>query len=157
MRGSLSRGWVWIIGIFIFVAVGGVLALVIARIEALPRGPEPVVWDHTPCSECAMAVSEKGYAAQLQTTGGEVLDFDDPGCLFQYLSKMAPKIHEIYFHHVREDRWIPRDRVAFIASGPSPMGYDLGAVNADEAGAIPFEEAMRQATEGGRGGSSARQ
>ena len=152
MRGSIS--WVWVVGGLVVVA-GGILALVIAHTEALPRGPEPVVWDRTPCSECGMAVSEKGFAAQLQITDGEVLDFDDPGCLFQYLSKASPKVHEIYFHHVREDRWIRRDRAAFIVAGPSPMGYDLGAVDIGKEGAVSFEQAMRQATPATRGGVGA--
>jgi len=146
VKGSISTGWIWGLGGILIIAIIGLLALLIAHTKALPTGPEPFVWNRTPCAECGMAVSERGYAAQLQTMGGEVLNFDDPGCLFQYLHKIDPKVHEIYFHHMREDRWIRRDHAAFITVGPSPMGYNLGAVDAGEPGAVPWEEAMQQVT-----------
>lgn len=147
--------WNWVLAGGIVLVVGGVLALVIAGNEALPQGPVPVVWNRTSCAECGMAVSERGYAAQLQTRNGEVLDFDDPGCLFRYLRKEAPGIHEIYFHHVREDRWIRRDKAAFIPSGPSPMGFDLGAVDGGTSGALSYDDAMRKTEHSTRGGADA--
>ncbi len=118
-----------------------VVVVVIAGSQALPAGPRAIVWDRTSCAECRMAVSEKPYAAQLQTADGRVLDFDDPGCLFRFLDEEEPKVHALWFRHVREDRWIHGGAVAFIESGPSPMGFDLGAVLAGTEGSIGFEEA----------------
>lgn len=131
----------------VLVAAGlGVTAVVfvIGRSEALPTGPVDVVWNHTLCAECRMSVTERAYAAQLQTKDGQVLNFDDPGCLFRYRSGNAPVVHAIYYHHVREDRWVPGTAVGFIASGPSPMGYDLGAVDAGTAGALSADQAQAQ-------------
>jgi len=114
---------------------GALLILFISRSEALPEGPQAVVWDRTPCAECRMSVGEPPFAAQLQTHDGRVLDFDDHGCLFRYVAENAPEVHAIYFHHVREDRWIPESRALFVPAGPSPMAYNLGAIEAGEAAA----------------------
>ncbi|MBK8232750.1 MAG: hypothetical protein IT349_05615 [Candidatus Eisenbacteria bacterium] len=102
---------------------------VIRHYEALPQGPREVVWDHTPCAECRMSVSDRSYAAQMQLVDGRVLDFDDSGCLFRFAGRNDVGVHAIYYRHVREDRWLAEGEAAFIPAGPSPMGYDLGAVS----------------------------
>lgn len=127
------------------IIIAGVLVAVLAdavrRSEALPQGPQAVVWDHTQCAECRMSVSEPAYAAQLQLKDGRVLDFDDPGCLFRFAAHGDIDIHAVYYRHLREDRWLPEDQAAFIDSGPSPMGYDLGAVPAGAPGSEPAAQA----------------
>jgi copper chaperone NosL len=130
----------------ILIAAVGVAAagFAIMRSEALPGGPEEVVWDRTQCAECRMSVSERPYAAQLQTKDGQVLNFDDPGCLFQYERHNQILVHAIYYRHVREDRWLAEAEAGFIESGPSPMGYDLGAVAAGTAGALTATEVRAQ-------------
>jgi len=124
------------------IGVVGVAAALffIMRSEALPSGPVDVVWDHTQCAECRMSVSERAYAAQLQTEDGQVLNFDDPGCLFQYERHNTIPVHAVWYRHVREDRWVAEAEAAFVASGPSPMGYDLGAVDAGTEGAQAVAE-----------------
>lgn len=114
------------------------------RSEALPSGPEPVIWDREQCAECRMSVSERAYAAQLQTTDGQVLNFDDPGCLFRYARDAQSAIHAVYYRHVREDRWLAEADAAFIESGPSPMGFNLGAVPAGTAGSRNAAEVRAQ-------------
>jgi len=105
------------------------------------EGPEPIAWDRTPCAHCHMLISDPTFAAQIVTARGEVLDFDDPGCLLLYLQEHHPQPRAIWFHHVREDRWLRGDRVAFVPVGQTPMGYGLGAVEAGAPGAIPLADA----------------
>lgn len=124
-------------------AAGG-LFLFISQAESLPQGPQPVVWDKTPCAECRMAVSEPAYAAQLQVADGTVLNFDDPGCLFLYLDAADPQVHAVYLHHVREERWLPREQAGFVPAGPSPMDYGLGAVDREAEGGVSFIEARER-------------
>lgn len=88
-----------------------------------------------------MLISDPAFAAQLVTASGETPAFDDPGCLLAYLADRKPQVEAVYFHHLREDRWIPGDRVAFVAVPRSPMGYGLGAVDADTPGAMSLEDA----------------
>jgi hypothetical protein len=52
---------------------------------------------------------------------------------------------------VREERWIPGDRVAFEHVPRTPMGYGLGAVDAGTEGALGLEAARARVAERGAG------
>lgn len=114
-----------------------------------PEGPVPIVWDREACAECRMLVGEPKFAAQLQTREGDVLNFDDPGCLLRYLNLRKPQTHAVYFHHHKEDRWLPRAQVGFVPASPTPMGYGLAAVPRTTTGALSFEQAMTQVMQKG--------
>jgi copper chaperone NosL len=111
------------------------------------EGLEPIAWDRTPCAHCHMLISDPAFAAQISTADGEVLDFDDPGCLLLHLEDHHLRPRAIWFHDVREDRWLRGNRVAFVTAGPTPMGYGLGAVEAGTPGSISLAEATTRARE----------
>lgn len=140
MSGWSKIGWAAAAG----VAAAGVTILVL-RAQALPEGVRPIVWDKEVCGECAMAVSDRRFAAQLQRGDGVVLNFDDPGCLFQYLAGHDPEVHALYFHRLEGDDWLTRDQVGFAPAAGSPMGHGLGAVPRETPGAISLDEAREQA------------
>jgi hypothetical protein len=122
------------------------LVVIIARFQRLPSGPVDLAWDHEACAHCRMLVSDKAFAAQIQTRDGRVLAFDDPGCLLAYedehaLGEHAIEEHAVYFHELHGDRWLPRDRTVFVPASHSPMGYDLGAAEIGTPGAISLEAA----------------
>lgn len=130
------------------VAAAAVVAVGFAwrAVTALPDGPEPVAWDKAACGECRMHVGDKRFAAQLQTKGGQVLEFDDPGCLFNYLEHKRPAVHATWFRHLREDRWVRGDQAGFVEAEQSPMGHGLGAVDRGAPGDIGVEQAIRKVT-----------
>lgn len=136
----------WIVGLGLIGLAA--LGIAIARSQRLPEGPQPVVWDKDVCARCRMHIGEPWFAAQLQTGDGKVLNFDDPGCLLAYLDETRPDVHAVWFHHVKEDRWIPWESVAFTETGSSPMGFGLGAVDAGTPGSIGLEEARRRVAQG---------
>jgi hypothetical protein len=133
-----------LIGVVILVG-GGLITLAMAEAQTLPDGPSELVWDRTACANCRMHVGEPAFAAQLQTESGRILAFDDPGCLFLYLKKEHPDVHAIYFRHMKEDRWIARDEVAFVEVSPTPMGFGLGAVDKGTKDSFSLEEAKQRA------------
>jgi copper chaperone NosL len=112
-------------------------------------GPRPIVYDREACAHCRMLISEPRFAAQLETREGEVLSFDDPGCLLAELAKRAPPVRELWFHHLREDRWLDAEQVAFAPTEPTPMGYGLGAVDAGSPGALSLAEAQARVAAAG--------
>ena len=116
----------------------------LVRSTAPPEGPVDVLWDRTPCARCLMLVGEPSFAAQLHTTAGDVLDFDDPGCLLLFLDESAPEVSQMYFRHHTEDRWLAGDSVAFVHAEATPMGYQLGASDRLAAGAITLEAARER-------------
>jgi len=112
-------------------------------------GPEPIAWDQEPCTHCRMLISDPAFAAQLRAEDGSVASFDDPGCLLARQGERRAR--EIWFHHLREERWIPGDRVAFEPVPRTPMGYGLGAVDAGTEGALDLEAARARVAERGAG------
>jgi copper chaperone NosL len=131
------------------VARPALLPLLLALALACGRGegPQPIVWDREPCAHCRMLISEPRFAAQLETASGEVQSFDDPGCLLSALDAGGPRAHRLWFHHVREDRWLDAASVAFEPASDSPMGFGLGAVDAGAPGALSLDEARRRVAE----------
>lgn len=117
---------------------------VVARLQRLPAGPVDIAWDHEVCAHCHMLIGDPAFAAQIQTRDRRVYDFDDPGCLLAFEAQQRPDEHAAYFHEVHGTRWLPRDRVAFAPVSRSPMGYDLGAVEAGTPGSISYEAARQR-------------
>jgi hypothetical protein len=88
-----------------------------------------------------MLISAPAFAAQAVTDDGRALNFDDPGCLLSWLAR-GGRAKTLWFHHVREDRWLRGDAVAFAEAAPTPMGYGLGAVDPGAPGAMSFAAAV---------------
>ena len=144
MSSFVSR---WLpIGLLMLVlaAVGSAVVWSVVASTKLPEGPAEIVWDKAACAACGMHVGEPPFAAQATTVDGRVHAFDDPGCLFLWIEEQHPELHSVYFRHHREERWIARDKVGFVAVEPTPMGFGLGAVDATAAGAIDHDTARRR-------------
>jgi hypothetical protein len=119
----------------------GALVLAVLRAQAPPQGPAPVVWDKEACAHCRMLIGDPSFAAQIQTRGGQVLNFDDPGCLLEYASAAKVEARSVWFHHAREPRWIPEEQVVFSPVSPTPMGYGLGAFDHGETAGLGIDAA----------------
>lgn len=129
---------------FAKVAKGSLLAVALVAVSiafvrynqvAPPDGPVPIVWDSEVCANCKMHVGDPRFAAQLQTAKGDVMNFDDPGCLFDYLASHDVSIHALYFRNHAADGWLSEADAGFVAVDDSPMGYGLAAVPKDTEGA----------------------
>jgi hypothetical protein len=120
-----------VIKVFLLVIALLAISVVFVRFNqvTLPEGAVPVVWDGEVCGHCKMHVGDPRFAAQLQTTSGDVLNFDDPGCLFDYLQSHEVSAHAIYFRNYDEDGWLTESEVAFLPVEDSPMGYGIRAVS----------------------------
>lgn len=151
-RVSRRKDWGLPLGIALATTALAVFAWLLLRAQALPEGVVPVVWDKEACAHCRMHVSERRFAAQLQLQDGRVLNFDDAGCLFSFLAKEPAQAHAVFFHHYRDERWVPLARVGFIEVMPTPMGFGLAAVDASTPGALTVEQATERvrASQGGR-------
>jgi hypothetical protein len=139
MSAKVVKGFLLLVAL---VAVG--LVLIRLNRVTLPDGAVPVVWDAEVCAHCKMHVGDPRFAAQVQTTTGEVLDFDDPGCLFDYLGSHHVSVHALYFRNYEGDGWLSESDVGFLPVQDSPMGYEIRAVPKDVAGAHGIDWAERQ-------------
>ncbi|MEO8196187.1 MAG: hypothetical protein ABI689_05650 [Thermoanaerobaculia bacterium] len=120
------------------------LAAAVFWLERPPVGVVEPAWDRDACGYCRMHVSEPAFAAEIQTADGEIVFFDDPGCLFLWQEENHAAARATFFHHYREDRWLSSPRVGFAPTAPTPMAWGLGAVDADAPGAIGLDEARRR-------------
>ncbi len=120
------------------------LLLVIAACGRGGRGPFPIAYDKEACTYCHMLIGDPRYAAQLVTEGGDVLDFDDPGCLLRYVVTQHPQVRAMWFRDARSDRWLPGERTRFVADPRTPMGWGLAAVDAGTPNARTLEQASAQ-------------
>lgn len=118
--------------------------LLLRGAQALPDQPQPVAWDRDSCAHCRMLVGEPDYAAQLITTDGQILNFDDPGCLVKHLEDNQVQVHRMWFHAAGEDAWLAPDEVAFARVPVSPMGYGFAATSRPSAEAVPLAEMKRR-------------
>ena len=115
-------------------AVGIVaLALVLWRAAAPPAGPVEPAWDRVACARCRMLVSDPAFAAQLHTRAGEVLFFDDPGCLLLYRAEPRAEAAAVWFHDAAGGGWLAEADVRFVPAPETPMGHGFAAVAAASA------------------------
>ncbi|MCB9476712.1 MAG: nitrous oxide reductase accessory protein NosL [Deltaproteobacteria bacterium] len=132
-----------IVGLLIVVGIGMVVVSVIHQSSQPANGPADVVWDKEACAWCRMHLSDPSFAAQLHTADGQVLFFDDPGCLFAYQEKNDVRVHALYFHDVQSDEWLSEKQVAFIRVDDSPMGHNIAATRSGAADSMSLEQARQ--------------
>lgn len=130
--------------LLVLAIVASVVAFVRFNRPTLPEGPVPIVWDAEVCAHCKMHIGDPRFAAQLQTTDGQVLSFDDPGCLFDYLHSQQLALRAIYFRNYAGDGWLSESQVAFLPVEDSPMGYGIRAVPKDTPEARDIDWARSQ-------------
>ena len=129
----------------------GVLAFALVRYNRVspPSGPVPVVWDREVCQRCKMHVGDPRFAAQLQTAQGHVFNFDDPGCLLDYVHEHDEgSVHVVYFRDHAGNGWLSDDEVGFLPADDSPMGYGIRAVPKELPGARAIDWARAKAMRG---------
>ena len=121
------------------------LILVELNESSLPQGPASIVWDREVCEHCKMHIGDPRFAAQVQTVDGAVINFDDPGCLAEYLEGRPTELHAIYFRDHQGERWLSESETAFLPADDSPMGYGIRAVKAGTPQGRDWEWARKRA------------
>lgn len=109
------------------------LALVLWRVAVPPTGPVEPAWDRVACARCHMLLTDPAFAAQLHTAAGEVLFFDDPGCLLLHRAESGAAPAGVWFHDSAGDGWLAEAAVRFVPAPETPMGYGFAAVAAGSA------------------------
>jgi copper chaperone NosL len=133
----------------VFAVLGLATALVILA-QRPPASVRPILWDREVCAQCGMTISDPRFACQLQTSAGDVYDFDDPGCLLTFLHRHRPRVRAIYFHALDGGAWLKYPEVAFLPGQLTPMGYGLGAVAIGTPSALGFAAAQKYIATRGR-------
>lgn len=141
----------WLGAALVLAALGSGAAFVLTWLERPPSGPVEPAWDRQACAYCSMHLGERGFAAQLQTDDGEVLFFDDPGCLLHWRTEHPGRAGLAYFHHHDNDLWLPESRTGFVRVDATPMGWGFAAVESGTPGAISVAEVQADLFHGASG------
>lgn len=112
------------------------------RAVAPPSGPVEPAWDRVACARCHMLVSDPAFAAQLHLPSGEVLFFDDPGCLLLERAEHPERTGPAWFHDSAGERWLAEGEARFVDGARTPMGHGFAAVGAGSAGALDATAAL---------------
>ncbi len=117
-------------------------------------GPGKVRWDREICTRCAMALSDRHYAAQVR--GGPVgqksklYKFDDIGCAVIWLDEQKWKDNpavEIWVNDYRNGKWLDARKAWYVTGKTTPMDYALGAQPEKTEGALDFAQAKKHVYE----------
>jgi copper chaperone NosL len=103
-------------------------------------GPVPLRWGEESCRHCHMTLADKRFGAEIVTTRGRDLSFDDAGCAAEHLAfgeTPAAEVSSVWvidFGH--PDSLIAAESAAFVRSAAfrTPMGSGVVAM-ADSASA----------------------
>ena len=110
--------------------------------------PGEVLWDRDSCTRCAMAVSDRHYAAQVR--GGvagqrtRLYRFDDIGCAVVWLDQQDWKDDprtEIWVTDQLSGEWIDARLASYVTGKITPMDYGLGALGEATPGSMDFTRA----------------
>ena len=115
--------------------LAGALLVAVWWLARAEEGPAPVAWDRAACAHCRMLVSDPRFAAQLRRGSGEVLFYDDPGCLLLHRLELADHRSRAWFRDSRSEAWLGDEDVAFVRVAETPMGYGFAAVPRGTVGA----------------------
>ena len=117
----------WLIKIIFVLLLVAVIGVSLSLNQKPPDKPTKLLWDKETCFYCKMHISDKRYAAQIQTKAFKTLFFGDLGCLFLYRRDHNPEVHAVYYRD--EENWILEKDAVFIKQAESPMGFNLAAMS----------------------------
>ena len=118
------------------------LVILLAMAGCRSGPPQPIAIEPGDmCARCRMEVSQKRYAAELLSSGGDALKFDDIGCMVRYTRDHAldPRRQSYFVMDHGTGRWLEGRVAVYVKSAgiDSPMSGGLAAF-ADRGAATRF-------------------
>lgn len=107
MRNNLTL-WVW-----------GVIVGVALFTNCQKRTVDPVaIAPEDMCSYCKMAISEKQYAAELIDSDGQVMKFDDIGCLLNFIKRNSIAVAgvSLFVMDFDQRQWVKAENAYYVKS-----------------------------------------
>ncbi len=86
------------------------------------RAVDPV-WGKQPCDGCGMIVENRRTAAEVLTTDGDRLFFDDPGCMVTWLDAHPGKAARTWAVDADKGGWIDARSAHWRSGRATPMDY----------------------------------
>lgn len=100
-------------------------------------GPVDPVWGKQTCAHCMMLLSDPRPSAQVQLDDGNLLYFDDIGCMVEWLAEGSRGLRGRWVRSVDGRGWNLAELTRFSEGNATPMDYGL----LPAATGMSFEEA----------------
>jgi len=94
------------------------------------------------CPQCHMDLKSMTDSAELVKQDGNVVVFDDPGCMVLWMDAhhIDPSSVRLWVYSRDSHRWIDATKAYYSQTDPTPMGYGFGAYEKPAKDRIGFEE-----------------
>ncbi len=117
--------------------------------------PRKVNYERDVCAQCLMGVANIHYAAQAINAQGDVLWFDDIGCLSKYMTGpqwkkfVAGKKVQVWVgDSQRKAKWLDAEKAYYTYGTHTPMGYGYSAVEEPNDSTYTFAQVRERIKEG---------
>jgi len=117
--------------------------------------PREVNYDRDICAQCLMGIAEQPWAVQAINAHGEVLWFDDIGCLNEYMKgedwkRFAgdDKVQIWVGDSQHKGKWLDAKKAYYTFGEHTPMGYGYSAVAEKGDSTYTFEQVLKRIDEG---------
>jgi copper chaperone NosL len=118
----------------VFTLITGIILLTsFACTRRVDQSPREINFDRNVCVLCLMGLADPKYSAQSINTRGDVVWFDDLGCLIFWMEKPGWEKFEgenavSYIADSETGEWLKVEEVWYTFGKQTPMGYGYSAV-----------------------------
>ncbi len=117
--------------------------------------PREVNYDRDICAQCLMGIAEQPWAVQAINSHGDVLWFDDIGCLNEYMKSEPWKKFKgdgtlkIWVGDSQnKGQWLDAEKAYYTFGQHTPMGYGYSAVSQPGDSTYTYQQVLRRIDEG---------
>ena len=117
--------------------------------------PRKINYDRDICVQCLMGIAEQPWAVQAINSHGDVIWFDDIGCLNEYMKgdawkrfKGDGKVQIWVGDSEHEGKWLDAEKAYYTFGKHTPMGYGYSAVEKPGDSTYTYKEVLKRIDEG---------
>ncbi len=116
--------------------------------------PRVINYERDICAQCLMGIADSLWAVQTINSQGDVLWFDDIGCLNEYMKTPNWKKFDnggkvqIWVGNTENGGWIDAKKAYYNYGKHTPMGYGYSAVSTPADTTFAFDEVMKRIDQG---------
>ena len=132
-----------------------VLLLAISCTHAPDYAPRKVNYDRDICAQCLMGIADQQYAVQAINAYGDVLWFDDIGCLNEYMKGPqwkkfvgGKKVKIWVGDDEHKGQWLDAEKAYYDFGKHTPMGYGYSAVAVPNDSTFTYKQMLQRIDEG---------
>jgi copper chaperone NosL len=117
--------------------------------------PRDINYDRDICAQCLMGIAEQQWAVQAINSHGEVLWFDDIGCLNEYMKgddwkkfSNNGKVQIWVGDADHKGKWLDAGKAYYRYGDHTPMGYGYSAVAEPGDSTFTYDETLERIDKG---------